>query len=81
MAKKNSKKNRLKSKERFRNSIVTSNSTDSTNNNPEAITEINSNATNSVASTKIKSLGTELKFIGVIGSSLFVILVITSFII
>ncbi len=81
MAKKNSKKNRQKSKDRFRNSIITSNPTVSTNIKPDTITEIGSIASNSVASTKVKSLGTELKFIGVIGSTLFVILIITFFII
>tara|TARA_B100000073_G_scaffold337316_1_gene333070 strand:+ start:736 stop:981 length:246 start_codon:yes stop_codon:yes gene_type:complete len=81
VAKKNSKKNRQKSKDRFRNSIITSNPTVSTNIKPDTITEIGSIASNSVASTKVKSLGTELKFIGVIGSTLFVILIITFFII
>ena len=81
MAKKNSKKNRQKSKDRFRNSIITSNPTVSTNIKPDTITEIGSIASNSVASTKVKYLGTELKFIGVIGSTLFVILIITFFII
>ena len=83
MAKKNSKKNKLKSKDRFRNSIITN---DSVEIKREDMTESDvsiskSNTGRIVSSTKTQSLGNELKLIGIIGFSLFAILTISSFII
>ena len=83
MAKRNSKKNKLKSKDRFRNSIITNDSIESTKNNDidSNVNVATPNITKTVSSTKIQSLGNELKLIGVIGFSLFAILAISSFVI
>ncbi len=83
MAKKNSKKNKFKSKDRFRNSIITNDSIElNTDNSTDSdIKASNSNATRIVSSTKVQSLGSELKLIGIIGFSLFTVLAISSFII
>ena len=83
MAKKNSKKNKFKSKDRFRNSII-SNESITLNNVDDVESVVGNNAsiaTASVTSTKVQSLGSELKLIGIIGISLFTILIIFSFII
>ena len=83
MAKKNSKKNKLKSKDRFRNSIITNDSIESSE-SIEVDTSVNIDTPNMpkiVTSTKVQSLGNELKLIGVIGFSLFAILAISSFVI
>ena len=82
MAKKNSKRNKLKSKDRFRNSIITNDSIESTKNNDidSSVNVATPNITKSVSSSKVQSLGNELKLIGVIGFSLFAILAISSFV-
>ena len=85
MSKKNSKKNKLKSKDRFRNSIIANETIELTNNEKVEVNE-NLSATPSsisvsVSSTKFQSLGSELKLIGIIGFSLFAILIISSFVI
>ena len=85
MSKKNSKKNKLKSKDRFRNSIIANETIELTNNEKVEVNE-NLSATPSsisvsVSSTKIQSLGSELKLIGIIGFSLLTILIISSFVI
>ena len=85
MSKKNSKKNKLKSKDRFRNSIIANENIELTNNEKVEVNE-NLSATPSsisvsVSSTKIQSLGSELKLIGIIGFSLLAILIISSFVI
>ena len=83
MAKKNSKKNKLKSKDRFRNSIITNDSIESTKNNDidSNVNVATPNINKSASSSKVQSLGNELKLIGVIGFSLFAILAISSFVI
>ncbi len=86
MSKKNLKKNKLKSKDRFRNSIIANENIESTNNekvevNKNALITSVSSAPVSINSTKIQSLGSELKLIGIIGFSLLAILIISSFII
>lgn len=85
MSKKNSKKNKLKSKDRFRNSIIANETIELTNNEKVEVNE-NLSATPSsisvsVSSTKVQSLGSELKLIGIIGFSLLAILIISSFVI
>ncbi len=85
MSKKNSKKNKLKSKDRFRNSIIANETIELTNNEKVEVNE-NLSATPSsisvsVSSTKVQSLGSELKLIGIIGFSLLTILIISSFVI
>ena len=85
MSKKNSKKNKLKSKDRFRNSIIANETIELTNNEKVEVNE-NLSATPSsisvsVSSTKFQLLGSELKLIGIIGFSLFAILIISSFVI
>lgn len=85
MSKKNSKKNKLKSKDRFRNSIIANENIELTNNEKVEVNE-NLSATPSsisvsVSSTKFQLLGSELKLIGIIGFSLFAILIISSFVI
>tara|TARA_Y100000817_G_C16799944_1_gene519170 strand:- start:713 stop:961 length:249 start_codon:yes stop_codon:yes gene_type:complete len=82
VAKKNSKKNKFKAKDRFRNSII-SNEPVTTNSNQEDVNKpvIAPTAINTINSVRINSLGTELKLIGIIGSTLAMILVIASFII
>ena len=85
MSKKNSKKNKLKSKDRFRNSIIANENIELTNNEKVEVNE-NLSATPSsisvsVSSTKVQSLGSELKLIGIIGFSLLTILIISSFVI
>ncbi|MEC7270792.1 MAG: hypothetical protein VXU44_01215 [Chloroflexota bacterium] len=82
MAKKNSKKNKFKAKDRFRNSII-SNESISNNSNQEDANKsvIAPTSVNNLNSVRVYSLGTELKLIGIIGSALVTILVITSFII
>lgn len=83
MAKKNSKKNKFKSKDRFRNSII-SNESITLNKVDDVDSVVGNNvstATASVTSTKVQSLGSELKLIGIIGISLFTILIIFSFVI
>ncbi len=82
MAKKNSKKNKFKAKDRFRNSII-SNESISNNSNQEDANKsvIAPTSVNNVNSVRVQTLGTELKLIGIIGSALVAILVITSFII
>ena len=82
MAKKNSKKNKYKAKDRFRNSII-SNESISNNSNQEDANKsvIAPTSVNNVSSVRVQTLGTELKLIGIIGSALVTILVITSFII
>ncbi|MEE2621027.1 MAG: hypothetical protein VYD40_04465 [Chloroflexota bacterium] len=82
MAKKNSKKNKFKAKDRFRNSII-SNESISNNSNQEDANKsvIAPTSVNNVNSVRVQTLGTELKLIGIIGSALVTILVITSFII
>ena len=83
MAKKNSKKNKIKSKDRFRNSIIANDSIDLNKDN-EVDSNVNvstADITKSVTSTKVQSLGNELKLIGVIGFSLFAVLAISSFVI
>ena len=79
--KKNSKKNKFKAKDRFRNSII-SNESISNNSNQEDTNKsvIAPTSVNNVSSVRVHSLGTELKLIGIIGSALVTILVITSFI-
>ena len=83
MAKKNSKKNKLKSKDRIRNSIITNDSIELTKNNDVGsnVNVATPNITKSASSTRVQSLGNELKLIGVIGFSLFALLAISSFII
>lgn len=86
MSKKNSKKNKLKSKDRFRSSIIANENIETTNNekvkvNENALVTSASSAPVSINSTKIQSLGSELKLIGIIGFSLLVILIISSIII
>ena len=83
MAKKNSKRNKLKSKDRFRNSIITNDSIESTKNNDidSSVNVATPNINKSASSSKVQSLGNELKLIGVIGFSLYAILTISSFII
>ena len=71
MAKKNSKKNKFKAKDRFRNSIISNESISNNSNQEDANKSVNAPT----------SVGTELKLIGIIGSALVTILVITSFII
>ena len=68
MAKKNSKKNKFKAKDRFRNSIITNESiaTDSSQ-EVSTSTKVTSTTVSSVSSVRINSLGTELKLIGLIG--------------
>ena len=85
MSKKNSKKNKLKSKDRFRNSIIANENIELSNNEKVEVNE-NLSATPSsisvsVSSTKVQSLGSELKLIGIIGFSLLIILIISSFVI
>ena len=82
MAKKNSKKNKFKAKDRFRNSII-SNEPVTTNSNQEDVNKsvIAPTVINTINSVRINSLGAELKLFGIIGSALVTILVITSFII
>tara|TARA_Y100000996_G_scaffold383441_1_gene339385 strand:- start:311 stop:562 length:252 start_codon:yes stop_codon:yes gene_type:complete len=83
VAKKNSKKNKSKSKDRFRNSIITNDRIELKKDN-EVDSNFNvatPNITKSVTSSKVQSLGNELKLIGVIGFSLFAILAISSFVI
>ncbi len=85
MSKKNSKKNKLKSKDRFRNSIIANENIELSNNEKVEVNE-NLSATPSsisvsVSSTKFQLLGSELKLIGIIGFSLFAILIISSFVI
>tara|TARA_B100001113_G_C21108706_1_gene622148 strand:+ start:624 stop:881 length:258 start_codon:yes stop_codon:yes gene_type:complete len=85
VSKKNSKKNKLKSKDRFRNSIIANETIELTNNEKVEVNE-NLSATPSsisvsVSSTKVQSLGSELKLIGIIGFSLLAILIISSFVI
>ena len=85
MSKKNSKKNKLKSKDRFRNSIIANENIELSNNEKVEVNE-NLSATPSsisvsVSSTKFQSLGSELKLIGIIGFSLLAILIISSFVI
>tara|TARA_Y100001936_G_scaffold232985_1_gene258455 strand:- start:36 stop:293 length:258 start_codon:yes stop_codon:yes gene_type:complete len=85
VSKKNSKKNKLKSKDRFRNSIIANETIELTNNEKVEVNE-NLSATPSsisvsVSSTKVQSLGSELKLIGIIGFSLLTILIISSFVI
>ena len=83
MAKKNIKKNKLKSKDRFRNSIITNDSIGS-NIDDESITgstNATSKITKTATNTRIQSLGSELKLIAVIGFTLFGILTISSFVI
>ena len=65
MAKKNSKKNKFKAKDRFRNSIITNESiaTDSSQ-EVSSSTKVTSTTVSSVSSVRINSLGTELKLIG-----------------
>ena len=79
MAKKNSKKNKFKAKDRFRNSIITSESI-AIDSSQEVSTSTKVTPT-TVSSVRINSLVTELKLIGLIGSVLVLILVIASFII
>ena len=85
MSKKNSKKNKLKSKDRFRNSIIANETIELTNNEKVEVNEnlsvTPSSISVSVSSTKIQSLGSELKLIGIIGFSLLAILIISSFVI
>ena len=85
MSKKNSKKNKLKSKDRFRNSIIANENIELTNNEKVEVNEnlsvTPSSISVSVSSTKIQSLGSELKLIGIIGFSLLAILIISSFVI
>jgi len=82
VAKKNSKKNKFKAKDRFRSSIITNESTASdSSQDVSTSTKVASTTVNSVGSVRINSLGTELKLIGLIGSVLVSILVIASFII
>ena len=83
MAKKNSKKNKLRSKYRFRNSIINNNSIELAKDNEidSNISVATPNITKSVTSIKVQSLGNELKLIGVIGFSLFAILAISFFVI
>tara|TARA_B100000579_G_scaffold242387_1_gene198744 strand:- start:277 stop:534 length:258 start_codon:yes stop_codon:yes gene_type:complete len=85
VSKKNSKKNKLKSKDRFRNSIIANENIELSNNEKVEVNE-NLSATPSsisvsVSSTKFQLLGSELKLIGIIGFSLFAILIISSFVI
>jgi len=85
VSKKNSKKNKLKSKDRFRNSIIANETIELTNNEKVEVNE-NLSATPSsisvsVSSTKVHSLGSELKLIVIIGFSLLTILIISSFVI
>ena len=83
MAKKNSKKNKFKSRDRFRNSII-SNESITLSNFDDVDSVVGNNApiaTASVTSTKTQSLGSELKLIGIIGISLFTILIIFFFVI
>ena len=80
MAKKNSKKNKFKAKDRFRNSIITSESNVSSQ-EVSTSTKVTPTTVSSVSSVRINSLVTELKLIGLIGSVLVLILVIASFII
>ena len=85
MSKKNLKKNKLKSKDRFRNSIIANENIELSNNEKVEVNE-NLSATPSsisvsVSSTKVQSLGSELKLIGIIGFSLLTILIISSFVI
>ena len=65
----------------FRNSII-SNESISNNSNQEDANKsvIAPTSVNNVSSVRVHSLGTELKLIGIIGSALVTILVITSFI-
>jgi len=82
VAKKNSKKNKFKAKDRFRNSIITSES--NVNDSSQEVstsTKVTPTTVSSVSSVRINSLVTELKLIGLIGSVLVLILVIASFII
>ena len=83
MAKKNSKRNKLKSKDRFRNSIITNDSIELTKDNDVGpnVNVATPNINKSASSSKVQSLGNELKLIGVIGFSLFAILAISSFVI
>ena len=83
MAKKNSKKNKFKSKDRFRNSIITNESVvSSKENSVDSSLSVDSPSFNtSITSTKTQSLAGELKLIGIIGISLFAILVVSSFVI
>ena len=83
MAKKNSKKNKFKAKDRFRNSIIKN---DSIELNVDEAYDSNknvskSNSINVITSNKVHSLGSELKLIGIIGLILLVILTISSFVI
>ena len=83
MSKKNSKKNRLKSKDRFRNSIIANESSINISDNVQNTVSVDNNpiVATPLSSTKLQSLGSELKLIGIIGSVLVTILVITSLII
>ena len=82
MAKKNLKKNKLKSKVRFKNSIIANESTSATSKNTSNEEVLNfSIAPKTASSTKIQPLVPELKLIGIIGLVLVSILVISSFII
>ena len=76
------KKNKFKSKDRFRNSIITNESqTNDSNQEVATSAKIAPTTINTVSSFRLYSLGAELKLIGLIGSALVTILVITSFII
>jgi len=79
VGKKNSKKNKFKAKDRFRNSIITNESI-ATDSSQEVSTSTKVTSA-TVSSVRVNSLGTELKLIGLIGSVLVSILVIASFII
>ena len=82
MAKKNSKKNKSKAKDRFRNSIISNESISNNSNQEDANKSVIAPASvNNLSTVRIHSLGTELKLIGIIGSALVTILVITSLII
>ena len=86
MSKKNSKKNKLKSKDRFRNSIIANENIElTTNENIEVNENLSATSTSSVSlsvnSTKVQLLGSELKLIGIIGFSLLAILIISSIVI
>tara|TARA_E500000075_G_C6879007_1_gene263579 strand:+ start:176 stop:427 length:252 start_codon:yes stop_codon:yes gene_type:complete len=83
VAKKNSKKNKFKSKDRFRDSIIKN---DSIELNVDEAYDSNKNVSKSnsisvITSNKVHSLGSELKLIGIIGLILLVILTISSFVI
>ena len=83
MAKKNSKKNKFKAKDRFRNSIIKN---DSIELNVDEAYDSNKNISKSnsisvISSNKVHSLWSELKLIGIIGLILLVILTISSFVI